>query len=133
MYGSEFNHEQVVLARAAGVGVIDDFNAASTPKMDVIFCEQVLGHTVHPREIMSNLAAISRKGTILHLGVPDSFMTLSASDSFKDKTTQVNELRQTDFIYFFIINHGWYYLSTISDDYSRCIDISNQFHQLLLS
>jgi putative transposase len=50
-----------------------------------------------------------------------AFMTLSASDSFKDKTTRVNEMWQTDFTYFFIINHGWYYLSTILDDYSRCI------------
>jgi len=50
-----------------------------------------------------------------------SFMTISASDSFRDKTTRVNEMWQTDFTYFKIINWGWYYLSTVLDDYSRCI------------
>ena len=50
-----------------------------------------------------------------------SFMTLSASDSFKDKTTRVNEMWQTDFTYFKIVGWGWFYLSTVLDDYSRCI------------
>lgn len=48
-------------------------------------------------------------------------MTLSASDSFKDKTSRVNEMWQTDFTYFKVIGWGWYYLSTVLDDYSRCI------------
>lgn len=46
---------------------------------------------------------------------------MSASDSFKDKTTRVNQMWQTDFTYFKIIGWGWYYLSTILDDYSRFI------------
>ena len=33
----------------------------------------------------------------------------------------MNELWQTDFTYFKIICWGWYYLSTILDDYSRFI------------
>ena len=33
----------------------------------------------------------------------------------------MNELWQTDFTYFKIIGWGWYYLSTILDDYSRYI------------
>ncbi|HEY59185.1 MAG TPA: DDE-type integrase/transposase/recombinase [Anaerolineae bacterium] len=44
-----------------------------------------------------------------------------AADTFKHPTKRVNELWQTDFIYFKIIGWSWYYLSTILDDYSRYI------------
>lgn len=50
-----------------------------------------------------------------------SHIVLSASDEFKDKTKRVNEMWQTDFTYFKIINWGWYYLSTVLDDFSRYI------------
>ena len=54
------------------------------------------------------------------ISVP-SFRIMSASDSFHDKTTAVNQMWQTDFTYFKIVGWGWYYLSTILDDYSRFI------------
>jgi len=50
-----------------------------------------------------------------------SFRVMSASDAFHDKTTAVNQMWQTDFTYFKIFGWGWYYLSTILDDYSRFI------------
>lgn len=50
-----------------------------------------------------------------------AFTINSASDSFKDKTVRVNQMWQTDFTYFKIIGWGWYYLSTVLDDYSRYI------------
>jgi putative transposase len=46
---------------------------------------------------------------------------LSASNEFKDKPRFVHELWQTDFTYFKVLGWGWYYLSTILDDYSRFI------------
>ena len=46
---------------------------------------------------------------------------LSASDEFKKKTQFVHEMWQTDFTYFKILGWGWYYLSTVLDDYSRYI------------
>lgn len=48
-------------------------------------------------------------------------IVLSASDSFKDKTNRPNQMWQTDFTYFKVIGWGWYYLSTVLDDYSRYI------------
>ena len=46
---------------------------------------------------------------------------MKAADQFKDPTRRVNEMWQTDFTYMKIIGWGWYYLSTILDDYSRYI------------
>lgn len=54
------------------------------------------------------------------ISVP-AFSISSASDSFKDKTSRSNQMWQTDFTYFKIIGWGWYYLSTVLDDYSRYI------------
>lgn len=50
-----------------------------------------------------------------------SFRVMSASDEFYDKTSRPNQMWQTDFTYFKIFGWGWYYLSTILDDYSRYI------------
>jgi transposase InsO family protein len=46
---------------------------------------------------------------------------MQASDKFQNPTLRVNEMWQTDFTYFKIIGWGWYYLSTVLDDYSRFI------------
>jgi putative transposase len=50
-----------------------------------------------------------------------AYIVLSAADRFKHPTRHVNELWQTDFTYFKIKGWGWYYLSSILDDYSRFI------------
>jgi len=49
------------------------------------------------------------------------FAVQTAKDEFENKPTRINELWQTDFTYFRIIGWGWYYLSTVLDDYSRKI------------
>ena len=50
-----------------------------------------------------------------------TFVLNKAKDKFQQPTSRVNEMWQTDFTYFKIIGWGWYYLSTILDDYSRFI------------
>jgi len=50
-----------------------------------------------------------------------SYIVMTAADEFKHKTKRVHELWQTDFTYFKITGWGWYYLSTVLDDFSRYI------------
>jgi putative transposase len=50
-----------------------------------------------------------------------AYIVMSAADSFQHPTRRVNELWQTDFTYLRVIGWGWYYLSTVLDDYSRYI------------
>lgn len=61
---------------------------------------------------------------ILHeykIGPEPVFSLSKAADEFKDKTTRVHQMWQTDFTYFKIVHWGWFYLSTVLDDYSRFI------------
>jgi transposase InsO family protein len=50
-----------------------------------------------------------------------AYIVIKAANEFKDKTTAPNEMWQTDFTYFKITGWGWYYLSTVLDDFSRYI------------
>jgi len=50
-----------------------------------------------------------------------AYILMIASAKFQSPTVRVNEMWQTDFTYFKIIDWGWYYLSTVLDDYSRFI------------
>ena len=49
------------------------------------------------------------------------FVVMSAADAFQHQTRRAHELWQTDFTYLKVIGWGWYFLSTVLDDYSRYI------------
>ena len=50
-----------------------------------------------------------------------AYILMQASDQFQHQTRRVNEMWQTDFTYSKVIGWGWYYLSTVMDDFSRYI------------
>ena len=50
-----------------------------------------------------------------------AFEVITANNKFDNPTKRVNEMWQTDFTQFLVVDWGWYYLSTVLDDYSRYI------------
>ncbi len=50
-----------------------------------------------------------------------AYILMVAADKFQHPTTRVNEMWQTDFTYCKVIGWGWYYLSSVLDDFSRFI------------
>ena len=99
-------------------------------KQDVV--ETALEHPeMSPRELAWHMT--DTKGTFISessvyrvlksydLVTSPAYLVMEAADEFSHKTRQIDELWQTDFTYMKIIGWGWYYLSTILDDFSRFI------------
>ncbi len=50
-----------------------------------------------------------------------AWIVIKAAERFDQPTTAMNQLWQTGFTYLKVTGWGWYYLSTVRDDYSRYI------------
>jgi putative transposase len=66
-------------------------------------------------------ASVYRLLKALDLIASPAYIVVKAADEFTDKTTAPNQLWQTDFTYLKVIGWGWFYLSTVLDDFSRYI------------
>jgi transposase InsO family protein len=66
-------------------------------------------------------ASVYRLLKALDLIASPAYIVVKAADEFKNKTTAPNQLWQTDFTYLKVIGWGWFYLSTVLDDFSRFI------------
>ncbi len=66
-------------------------------------------------------ASVYRLLKVLDLIASPAFIVMKAANEFTDKTTAPNQLWQTDFTYLKVIGWGWFYLSTVLDDFSRHI------------
>jgi RNA-directed DNA polymerase len=76
---------------------------------------------IDERKYFVSEASVYRLLKAHDLNTSPAYVVIKAADEFKDKTTAINQLWQTDFTYLKITGWGWYYLSTVLDDFSRYI------------
>jgi putative transposase len=76
---------------------------------------------VDQRQYFVSEASVYRLLKAHDLITSPAFILMKAADSFAQPTTAPNQLWQTDFTYLRVIGWGWYYLSTVLDDFSRYI------------
>jgi transposase InsO family protein len=79
-------------------------------------CDMINKHGYYVSE-SSVYRILKRRGLIQ----TPAFDMVKAADKYQNPTVRVNQMWQTDFTYFKVIGWGWYYMSTILDDYSRYI------------
>jgi putative transposase len=76
---------------------------------------------VDQRQYFVSEASVYRLLKAHDLITSPAFILMKAADTFATPTTAPNQLWQTDFTYLRVIGWGWFYLSTVLDDFSRYI------------
>jgi len=84
-------------------------------------CREVAFHITDKEGYFISESSVYRILKAHNLVASPVFTVISAKDEFEHPTHRVNELWQSDFTYLKVIDWGWYYLSTVLDDYSRYI------------
>src|SRR5205823_7868785 len=81
-----------------------------------------MGRTLHEVFRIREVRDHRTGGTVVALNPPDIGSNRDrAADRFANPTTAPDQLWQTDFTYLKVIGWGWFYLSTVLDDFSRYI------------
>jgi len=78
-------------------------------------------HVTDTQEYYISESSVYRILKSFDLIASPAYIVISAADKFLKPTTRINELWQTDFTYFKLIGWGWYYFSSVMDDFSRFI------------
>ena len=84
-------------------------------------CREIAWHITDKMGYFISESSVYRILKAKNLVTSPVYTVISAKDKFEHPTTRINELWQTDFTYLKVIHWGWYYLSTVLDDYSRYI------------
>ena len=85
-----------------------------SPREVATFMTDNSGHFISESSVYRILKAVN-------LITSPNHILVKAANEFKDKTTRIHQMWQTDFTYFKVEGWGWFYLSSIMDDYSRFI------------
>jgi putative transposase len=78
-------------------------------------------HITDTEEYFISESSVYRILKAFDLVTSPAFILLKAGATFSHPTKRVNELWQTDFTQFKVVGWGYYYLSTVIDDFSRYI------------
>src|SRR5262249_30364425 len=79
------------------------------------------GNFTAPKRIVGSEASVYLLWKDHGLITSPAFILMKAADRFANPTTAPNQLWQTDFTSLKVIGWGWFYLSTVLDDFSRYI------------
>ena len=88
--------------------------SGDSPREIATFMTDNSGHFISESSVYRILRAVN-------LITSPNHILVKAANEFKDKTTRIHQMWQTDFTYFKVEGWGWFYLSSIMDDYSRFI------------